>query len=72
MTNQRGRTQPTPSQPYPGNDKTFAGVYSWNKPNTAINPLLEIVPAQRTPLAVMMAAYQADQQAAIEASLTKE
>ncbi|CRY22362.1 replication endonuclease [Yersinia enterocolitica] len=72
MTNPRGRIQPTSPQPYPGNDETFAGVYSWNNLNTAINPLLEIVPAQRTPLAVMMAAYQADQQAAIEASLTKE
>lgn len=71
MTAKRSRFQPP--TPYPGNDEAFTGVYSWNnKPQIAINPFLDIVPAQRTPLAVMMAAYQIDQQAAFEASLTEE
>ncbi|WP_145574283.1 replication endonuclease [Yersinia alsatica] len=60
MTNTRGRIQPTPPQPYPGNDETFAGVYSWNKPNTGINPRQNIAPVQLTPLAQMIAAYHAD------------
>ncbi|CNI11903.1 replication endonuclease [Yersinia pekkanenii] len=75
MTNKRGRIQPTPSQPYPGNDETFAGVYSWNKPKASINPRQNIVPVQLTPLAQMIAAYQVDiesKKAATEAALTDE
>ncbi|WP_392433173.1 replication endonuclease [Yersinia sp. HM-2024] len=75
MTNARGRIQPTPPQPYPGNDETFAGVYSWNKPNTGISPRQNIAPVQLTPLAQMIAAYHKDienKKAATEAALTDE
>ncbi|WP_129111465.1 replication endonuclease [Yersinia frederiksenii] len=75
MTNKRGRIQPIPSPPYPGSDETFAGVYSWNKPNVAINPRLDTAPSQPTPLAQIIAAYHQDienQKEAIEAALTGE
>ncbi|WP_227731472.1 replication endonuclease [Yersinia proxima] len=73
MTNQRGRTQPTPSQPYPGNDETFAGVYSWNKPNASINPLLDIECFPKaSPLARVIDAYRQDLQAATDALLTED
>ncbi len=37
MTNHsRGRSTPTPPQPYPGNSETFTGAYSWNAPRPAI------------------------------------
>lgn len=73
MTSQRGRTQPTPSQPYPGNDKTFAGVYSWNKPNASINPLLDIeLFPKASPLARVIDAYRQDLQAATDALLTED
>lgn len=72
MTSQHGRTQPTPSQPYPGNDKTFAGVYSWNKPNASINPLLDIERFPKaSPLARVIDAYRQDLQAATDALLTE-
>lgn len=73
MTSKRGRIQPTPSQPHPGNSETFAGVYSWNKPNTGINPLLdtELFP-KASPLARVIDAYRQDQQAATDALLTDD
>ncbi|WP_145491545.1 replication endonuclease [Yersinia rohdei] len=71
-----GRIQPTPPLPHPGNNQTFTGVYAWNKPNTAINPRLDIeLLPQISPLALIIDAYRQDRQAAqevIEASLTKD
>lgn len=73
MTSQRGRTQPTQPQPYPGNDETFAGVYSWNKPNASINPLLDIECFPKaSPLARVIDAYRQDLQAATDALLTED
>lgn len=76
MTSKRGRFQPTPPQPYPGSDETFAGVYSWNKSKPSINPRLDIdLPLQFSPLSLVIDAYYKDAKAAlagIDALLTDD
>lgn len=58
----RGRSQPIPPQPYPGNAETFTGVYPWNAPKKSITGNQEIAPIKVTPLAAMIAAYHHDKQ----------
>ncbi|ELI8404875.1 replication endonuclease [Yersinia enterocolitica] len=72
MTDKRGRFHPP--TPYPGNDKTFAGVYSWNNnPSTAINPRLDIEPPPKvTPLGQILAAYSKERKAATEAEKARQ
>ncbi|MCF1163246.1 replication endonuclease [Yersinia pseudotuberculosis] len=72
----RGRFQPTPPQPYPGSDETFAGVYCWNKSKSSINPRLDIdLPLRFSPLSLVIDAYYKDAKAAlagIDALLTDD
>lgn len=71
MNNKRSRFQPL--QPCPGNDETFTGVYSWNKPNTAINPHLDVeLPAETTHLSQILAAYSKERKTATEAEKTRQ
>ncbi|EPB4198684.1 replication endonuclease [Yersinia enterocolitica] len=72
MTDKHSRFQPAPS--HPGNDKTFAGVYSWNNnPSIAINPRLDIEPPPKvTPLGQILAAYSKERKAATEAEKARQ
>lgn len=60
----RGRRAPSPPPPYPGSAPQSAGLYSWNAPRPAINPLTGAGCPQpvRTPLADLIALYTVDNQ----------